>query len=84
MDSDFTGPVNLGSERMISINDLAMLIMRLVDKQLLIKNIDGPIGVMGRNSDNTLIFEKLNWKPKENLEYGLVETYKFISHQLKS
>jgi nucleoside-diphosphate-sugar epimerase len=84
MDSDFTGPVNLGSERMITINDLAMLIMRLVDKPLLIKNIDGPVGVMGRYSDNILIFEKLNWKPTEKLEYGLVETYKFICHQLKS
>jgi nucleoside-diphosphate-sugar epimerase len=69
---------------MITINDLAMLIMRLVDKPLLIKNIDGPVGVMGRYSDNILIFEKLNWKPTEKLEYGLVETYKFISHQLKS
>lgn len=82
MSSNFSGPVNLGSKRMISINDLASLICELVDKQVLIQNIDGPVGVQGRTSDNTLIYEKLLWKPKENLEYGLLQTYKFIEHQL--
>lgn len=84
MTSDFSEPVNLGSERMISINELAMLIMKLVGKHVMIKNIDGPIGVMGRVSDNTLIYEKLLWKPQEKLEYGLVETYNFIYSQLNS
>lgn len=82
MESDFTGPVNLGSERMISINNLVTLISEIANKPVQINNIDGPLGVMGRNSDNRLVREKLNWVPKENLEEGLLKTYNWIMSQL--
>ena len=82
MNSDFTGPVNLGSERMISINNLVYLIAGLVNKEVIISNIPGPMGVMGRTSDNTLIREKLNWSPTENLEQGLMKTYNWITGQM--
>jgi nucleoside-diphosphate-sugar epimerase len=82
MDSDVTAPINLGSERMISINDLVMLISRLTNKRVSINNIDGPVGVMGRTSDNTLIKELLDWAPADDLEAGLSKTYKWISEQL--
>jgi len=82
MDSDVTVPINLGSERMVSINDLVMLIASLTNKRVSINNIDGPVGVMGRTSDNTLIKELLDWAPADDLEAGLVKTYKWISEQL--
>jgi nucleoside-diphosphate-sugar epimerase len=78
MESDYDQPLNLGSERMISINQLVFLIGKIVDKTVCIKNIDGPKGVMGRNSDNTLIREVLGWAPEDNLEYGLEQTYNWI------
>lgn len=81
MDSDFDQPLNLGSTRMISINDLVLLIAKLGNKQVTIKNIPGPIGVMGRNSDNTLIQEKLGWAPEDDLENGLLKTYNWIKEQ---
>jgi nucleoside-diphosphate-sugar epimerase len=83
MESDCDFPLNLGSERMISINQLVFLIGKLVNKSVSIKNIDGPIGVMGRNSDNNLIRETLGWSPQDTLEYGLTETYKWIKTQIK-
>jgi len=76
-------PLNLGSVRMISINDLAMLIAKLADKQISINNIPGPMGVMGRNSHNKLIKETIGWAPADNLEYGLEQTYTWINKQLK-
>ena len=82
MDSDVTVPVNLGSERMISINDLVLLISKLTNKRVSMNNIDGPVGVMGRTSDNTLIKELLDWAPADNLEVGLTKTYQWISAQL--
>jgi nucleoside-diphosphate-sugar epimerase len=82
MASDIAQPVNLGSERMISINDLALLIAKIAKKQLLIRNVDGPVGVMGRTSHNKLIEELLDWRPDENLEYGLEKTYNWIKGQL--
>lgn len=84
MRSDFIGPVNIGSEEMITINDLAKIIMRIAGKSQKIKSIEGPVGVRGRNSDNKLIFEKLNWKPTEPLEDGLRKTYKWISEQVQN
>jgi GDP-D-mannose 3',5'-epimerase len=63
---------------MISINQLVFLIGKIVDKTVCIKNIEGPKGVMGRNSDNTLIREVLGWAPEDNLEYGLEQTYNWI------
>lgn len=78
MSGEYAYPLNLGSERMISINDLVMLIAKIADKTVSVKNIAGPLGVMGRTSNNTLIKEKLNWEPVDNLEYGLRETYNWI------
>jgi len=83
MASNFTGPINLGSERMISINNLVHLIARLVNKTVNIENIPGPMGVMGRNSDNRLMREKLAWAPQDNLESGLLKTYAWIENQIK-
>ncbi len=82
MSSNYNKPLNLGSERMISINQLVFLIGRLAGKSVCIKNIDGPLGVMGRNSDNKLIRQVLDWAPQDNLEHGLTETYKWIKDQL--
>jgi nucleoside-diphosphate-sugar epimerase len=83
MESDCEFPLNLGSERMISINDLALLVARIAGKDITIKNIPGPMGVMGRNSHNKLIKETIGWAPGDNLEYGLEQTYVWISEQLK-
>lgn len=81
MASDYSDPVNIGSARMISINDLVFLIGKLVNKSVCIRNIDGPRGVMGRTSDNTLIQQVLGWQPPDNLELGLVELYNWIELQ---
>jgi GDP-D-mannose 3',5'-epimerase len=78
MASDCKEPLNLGSTRMISINNLVWLIAKIANKSITVKNINGPRGVMGRNSDNKLITEKLNWAPDENLEYGIEITYNWI------
>ena len=83
MASDCEFPLNLGSERMISINDLALLVAQIAGKDITIKNISGPMGVMGRNSHNKLIKETIGWAPGDNLEYGLEKTYAWISEQLK-
>ena len=82
MEGDYQKPLNLGSTLMISINDLVKLIARISGKTVHIKNIDGPMGVMGRNSDNTLIKEKINWAPGEDLRGGLTKTYAWIKEQL--
>lgn len=83
MESDFSGPVNIGSEEMISINDLANMIIKISGKNLKINNIDGPVGVRGRNSDNKLLREKLAWEPTQKLQTGITETYKWIDKQVK-
>jgi len=82
MESDFLGPVNIGSQEMISIKGLAELIMSIANKQVSIKNISGPLGVRGRNSDNNLICKKIGWKPSRPLREGMVETYKWIEQQV--
>lgn len=79
MCSNYEGPVNIGSDEMISINDLAYLIMKVANKKLSINNIKGPLGVRGRNSDNRLIKQKLNWAPSEPLKTGIQETYEWIN-----
>lgn len=84
MESDFMGPVNIGSDEMISINDLANMVIDISGKSLGIKNIPGPQGVRGRNSDNTLISNKLGWKPTQPLVEGMKKTYSWINHQLNS
>lgn len=75
---EFRGPVNIGSEEMISINDLAKMVISISNKNLSIKNINGPVGVRGRNSDNRLIKEKLNWAPSKPLREGIQLTYSWI------
>ena len=84
MESDFSGPVNIGSEEMVTINQLAETIMHIAGKKLSIKHIDGPLGVRGRNSDNTLIHQKLGWKPSRSLKEGLETTYRWIGEQVKN
>jgi GDP-D-mannose 3',5'-epimerase len=79
MESDFMGPMNIGSEKMISINGLAELVMEIANKKLTVKNIPGPTGVRGRNSDNTLMREKLSWCPTLPLKHGLEKTYSWIN-----
>ena len=82
--SGFTGPVNIGSEEMVSINQLAEMIIGLSGKKISIKNIPGPEGVRGRNSDNKLIEEKLGWKPSQPLIDGLKLTYDWIAEQVEA
>ena len=79
MDSKFSGPVNIGSEEMITINDFAKMIIDISGKDIAIKNtLDAPVGVRGRNSDNKLIYEKLGWKPTLSLKKGISKTYNWI------
>ena len=82
MESEFTGPVNIGSEEMVSINQLAEMVMDVAGKKLTIKHVSGPLGVRGRNSDNRLITEKLGWKPTRPLREGLEKTYRWIEKQI--
>jgi GDP-D-mannose 3',5'-epimerase len=84
MESDFQGPVNIGSEEMISLNDFARMIIEISGKNVIIKNIDGPLGVKGRNSDNRLIREKLGWAPSLTLKEGTAITYNWIKDQVKN
>ncbi len=81
--SDFTGPVNIGSEEMVTINDLAKMIMDIAGVELEIKHVPGPTGVRGRNSDNALIREKLGWEPTYPLYEGLKKTYAWIEEEVK-
>ena len=83
MESDFMGPVNIGSEEMVSINQLAEMAMDIAGKKQNIKHISGPLGVRGRNSDNNLIQEKLGWKPNWSLRKGMEITYKWIAKQVE-
>ena len=83
MRSDFTGPVNIGSEEMVTINQLAEMIMEIAGVKLKIRHIPGPQGVRGRNSDNRLIKEKLGWAPSYSLKKGLEITYKWIEEQIR-
>ena len=94
MQSDFTGPVNIGSEEMISINDFAQMAIDISGKNVSIYNIDGqefedkyghrcPIGVNGRNSDNTLYRDKVGWAVSEPLLEGMKKTFKWINKQVE-
>jgi len=83
MESDFMGPVNIGSEEMVTINQLAEIIMDIAGKKLSIKHISGPLGVRGRNSDNRLLEEKLGWKPSKLLRSGLEKTYPWIKEMVE-
>lgn len=83
MRSDCTEPINVGSDRLISMNDLAKLIMTFENKKLKLRHIEGPQGVRGRNSDNTLIKKVLGWAPEISLEIGLKKTYFWIKKQIE-
>jgi nucleoside-diphosphate-sugar epimerase len=78
----FHGPVNIGADQMISINDTVDLVAKIAGKTIRKKHIDGPTGVRGRNSNNELIAEKLNWSPEQNLREGLETTYGWIYEQV--
>lgn len=82
MESNFTGPVNIGSEEMVTINQLAQMIIKISGKKLDVHHIPGPLGVRGRNSDNRLIIKELDWAPISRLEDGLKRTYAWIESQL--
>lgn len=82
MNSDVEDVVNIGSEEMISINDLTRLIARISGKNISVVNVRGPEGVRGRNSDNTLIKSKLGWAPSARLEEGLKKTYPWVLQQV--
>ena len=84
MESDFVGPVNIGSDEMVTINQLAQAVMQIAGKKLVLRHIKGPLGVRGRNSDNRLIEQKLGWRPSRPLEEGLAETYSWIAEQVES
>jgi len=90
---EFLGPVNIGSEEMVSINELAQMAIDLTNKNIKVKNIDGenfkqkygfkcPTGVRGRKSDNSLYREKMNWEPSQPLKIGIEKTFNWIKTQL--
>jgi nucleoside-diphosphate-sugar epimerase len=82
MNSDKTGPYNIGSEEMISMDNFAKMIMTIENKNITINHITGPTGVRGRNSDNNLIKKDLNWSPSKPLIYGITKTYEWIKDQI--
>jgi len=80
--SGFSGPVNVGSEEMVTINQLIDMVADIAGKRIERRHVDGPQGVRGRNSDNRLIREKLNWAPTKSLRWGLEKTYAWIERQV--
>ncbi|MEO1715280.1 MAG: NAD-dependent epimerase/dehydratase family protein, partial [Bacteroidota bacterium] len=84
MESDFTGPVNIGSEEMVTINGLVDTIAGVAGKNIEKHHIEGPTGVRGRNSDNALIHDKLGWKPTQTLKEGMAKTYAWINEQVQA
>jgi GDP-D-mannose 3',5'-epimerase len=81
--SNINFPLNIGSEEMVSINQLADMAMKIAGKKLTKRHIEGPLGVRGRNSDNKLIYKSLQWQPSQPLEVGLQKTYQWIETQLR-
>ncbi len=84
MESDWEGPVNIGSDEMVTINELAEMAADIAGKNISLNHIEGPQGVRGRNSDNTLIEQKLGWAPNLPLKEGLAKTYHWIHSQLQT
>lgn len=84
VESNFTGPVNIGSEEMVSINGLVAMVADIAGKKITVKHIDGPLGVRGRNSDNDLYQEKIGWVVSQPLRVGLEKTYAWIGEQVKA
>ena len=83
VDSDFQGPVNIGSEEMITIQNFAKMAIDISGKNLSINNVDGPLGVHGRNSDNKLFKEKVGWEPTQKLRTGMEKTFNWIKQQVE-
>jgi nucleoside-diphosphate-sugar epimerase len=84
MRSDFRDPLNLGQDRMVTINQLAEIVANIAGIKISVKHIDGPMGVRGRNSDNTLLKKTLKWEPAISLEQGLATTYAWIEERIKA
>ncbi len=84
MESEWTGPVNIGSDEMVTINKLVDVACLVAGKTVIKKHVPGPLGVRGRNSDNNLIYEKLGWKPNAPLHEGIKKTYTWINQQVES
>ena len=82
MNSEFSGPVNIGSDELVSINQLAQIVAKIANKKINIDHVKGPTGVRGRTSDNNLIKEKLSWQPSKRLASGLELSYKWINQQV--
>jgi nucleoside-diphosphate-sugar epimerase len=83
MASDFAEPLNLGQDRMVTINELADMVAAVAGVGIRKKHVPGPMGVRGRNSDNTLLRKVLNWEPRISLEDGLARTYTWIETQVR-
>ena len=83
MESDFIGPVNIGSEEMVTINELVRITAKVAQKSIGRNHIDGPLGVRGRNSNNDLVREKLGWDYSQPLEEGIRKTYEWIEEQVE-
>jgi GDP-D-mannose 3',5'-epimerase len=81
--SEFVGPVNIGSEEKVTINELVALVSSIAGKKIHIRHVPGPLGVRGRNSDNRLIRDKLGWAPSQPLRVGLEATYRWIEGQVR-
>ena len=85
MDSDFLGPVNIGSEEMVTINDLLKITAKVAGVAVSKRHkLDAPLGVRGRNSNNDLVREKLGWDYEQTLEEGIRKTYEWIKEQVDS
>jgi nucleoside-diphosphate-sugar epimerase len=84
MESNFTGPINIGSDYLISINDLVAMVCEIAGKNIKINHIIGPQGVRGRNSNNDLIRQKLDWVPTQDLRSDIEKTYHWIEEQVKA
>lgn len=82
MKSSYSKPINIGSDEMVTINKLANIVIDISGKNISVKNITGPVGVRGRNSDNRLINKVLGWKPNKSLRDGLTKTYQWIKEQV--
>ena len=84
MRSNIQVPVNIGSDEMVSINKLVDYVAEIANNRIHIKHIPGPVGVQGRNSDNRLIRQSLNWAPTNSLKWGLNKNYSWITSQVQS
>jgi nucleoside-diphosphate-sugar epimerase len=82
MNSDYKQPLNIGSDELVTINQLARMVIEISGKKLSIKNIEGNVGVQGRNSDNTLCEKILGWRPTEELYSGMEKLYSWVNEQV--